>query len=120
MRFCSFTDTCTTIGRSRKASSIPAKPSGQAAVREVEEETGLRCRRGDRLPSVRYRDQSGHEKLVVYWLMEVRSGSFEPNDEVDVVGWFDFASAASMLSYDRDIELLVAMAPDNPPRRLPA
>src|SRR3954467_12161468 len=56
-----------------------------AALREVREEVGLRCRLGEELPSVSYRDNKGREKVVRYWLMEPEDGAgeFSPNDEVD-------------------------------------
>jgi 8-oxo-dGTP pyrophosphatase MutT (NUDIX family) len=84
---------------------------GQTAEREVWEETGLRCRRLERLPVVRYADNRGREKLVVYWTMEVVNGEFEPNDEVDAMGWFDLASAANVLTYVRDVHVLDAVTP---------
>jgi 8-oxo-dGTP pyrophosphatase MutT (NUDIX family) len=84
---------------------------GQTAEREVLEETGFRCRRLDRLPVVRYADAKDREKLVAYWTMEVLDGDFEPNDEVDALGWFDLTSAAETLTYDRDVELLDAIKP---------
>ena len=88
----------------------------QTAEREVEEETGFRCRRLGLLPIVRYTDGKGREKLVAYWTMEILSGTFEPNDEVDSVGWFSIAAAAQLLSYERDIALLDAISP--PERQL--
>src|SRR3954470_4647558 len=55
----------------------------QAALREVEEETGLRARPLRALPSVHYHDGRGRPKVVRYWLMEVESDpGFVPNDEV--------------------------------------
>src|SRR5688500_9386400 len=50
----------------------------QAALREVEEETGLRCTLGDELPEVRYEDRKGRAKRVRYWTMEPAGGSFAP------------------------------------------
>ena len=79
-----------------------------AALREVEEEVGLRCRLGDELPPVGYRDNKGREKAVRYWLMEPEDGDarFKPNDEVDEMRWVDVADAAALLSYPRDAELV--------------
>lgn len=91
---------------------------GQTAEREVEEETGFRCRRHDRLPIVRYADAKGREKLVVYWTMEILSGEFVPNDEVDTIGWFDLTAAAQVLTYDRDVDLLDAIRPTKRQLRL--
>jgi 8-oxo-dGTP pyrophosphatase MutT (NUDIX family) len=41
-----------------------------AALREVWEETGLRCRLLQELEPVRYTDGKGRPKVVRYWLME--------------------------------------------------
>lgn len=59
----------------------------ECAIREVVEETGLRCRIGPELPALRYRDRKGRRKLVRYWAMHQPVGSFRPNDEVDEVRW---------------------------------
>ena len=82
----------------------------QAAVREVEEETGLRCRLVDPLGPVRYVDARGRPKLVRYWTMERLDGEFVANDEVDEVRWVDVPGAASLLSYDADRELVNRVA----------
>jgi 8-oxo-dGTP diphosphatase len=77
-----------------------------AALREVEEEIGLRCTLGEELPQVEYQDRKGRDKVVRYWLMDVEGGEFAPNDEVDEVRWVTPAEAADLLTYDRDRELL--------------
>jgi 8-oxo-dGTP diphosphatase len=81
----------------------------EAALREVWEETGLRARLERELPVVRYsvRDRP---KVVRYWLMTVESGSWEPNDEVDELRWLAPEDAVELLSYDRDKELVKAVA----------
>ncbi len=79
-----------------------------AALREVEEETGLRCRLLDELEPVAYVDPKGRRKAVRYWIMEPVSGEFEPNDEVDVLEWLALEAALARLSYDRDRELVRA------------
>ena len=71
----------------------------QAALREVEEETGLRCRTGDELPEARYADRKGRPKRVRYWSMEPIDGEFVPNDEVDEVRWLSLDEADEVLSY---------------------
>ena len=84
----------------------PGESFEQAALREVEEETGLRCRLRRELPSVEY-EVRGRPKLVRYWLMEVESDpGFEPNDEVDELRWLDPGDAAELLTYDHDKTLL--------------
>jgi 8-oxo-dGTP pyrophosphatase MutT (NUDIX family) len=88
----------------------------ETALREVEEETGLRCTLGVPAGRTRYRDSKGRDKVVHYWLMEPESGSadtddaFTPNDEVDEVRWCTQADAVSRLSYAHDRSLL-AKAP---------
>ena len=78
-----------------------------AALREVWEETGLRCRLGDELEAARYRDRKGRPKLVRYWAMEVADDEgFAPNDEVDEVRWVAPAEAAALLSYEHDRRLV--------------
>jgi 8-oxo-dGTP pyrophosphatase MutT (NUDIX family) len=77
-----------------------------AALREVEEETGLRCRALRELSTARYRDRHDRPKLVRYWLMEPLGGEFAPRDEVDEIRWLGQAEAAELLSYENDRELL--------------
>jgi 8-oxo-dGTP pyrophosphatase MutT (NUDIX family) len=80
-----------------------------AALREVEEETGLRCRLVRELPAVEY-EVRGRPKLVRYWAMEVaEETSFVPNDEVDEVRWLEPRDALGLLSYDRDREPVLAL-----------
>jgi len=78
----------------------------ECALREIEEEIGLRCRLGDELSPVAYRDNKGRAKVVRYWLMEPVDGEFAPNDEVDEVRWVTPGEAEKLLTYERDRELL--------------
>jgi 8-oxo-dGTP pyrophosphatase MutT (NUDIX family) len=82
-----------------------------AALREVWEETGIRARLERELPEVRYTVRE-RPKLVRYWLMSVESerDSFEPNDEVDELRWLPPGAAVELLSYDRDKQLVDAVA----------
>ena len=73
-----------------------------AALREVEEETGLRCELGDELAATAYVDSKGRTKLVRYWEMTPVGGEFEPNDEVDELRWLPPREARELLTYDRD------------------
>ena len=85
----------------------PGESWEEAALREVQEEVGLRCRLGDELTSVAYTDAKGRQKAVRYWLMEPEDDpGFEPNDEVDEMRWLDGEQAAELLSYPRDAELV--------------
>jgi 8-oxo-dGTP diphosphatase len=80
----------------------------ECAVREVEEETGLRCRLGAELPSVRYTDRFDRPKVVRYWLLEPMSGEAAPANEVDEIAWLPLQAATSTLSYERDRDVLAA------------
>lgn len=84
----------------------PGEGFEEAALREVEEEIGLRCRLGEELPSSRYTDSKGRAKLVRYWRMEPVSGEFDPNDEVDEVRWLAREEASALLTYERDREIV--------------
>ena len=46
-----------------------------AALREVEEETGLQCRLERELATTRYRDARGRRKIVRYWRMRAGEGA---------------------------------------------
>jgi 8-oxo-dGTP diphosphatase len=77
-----------------------------AALREVEEETGYRCESSVELPRVSYLDRKGRRKLVRYWLMEPLEGGFEPHGEVDELRWVTPHEADELLTYPHDRELV--------------
>ena len=81
----------------------------EAAVREVEEETGLRCRLGRELGISRYHDSRGRPKTVRYWQMAPVGGALAPANEVDDARWVSLADAPALLTYPRDLELLVQL-----------
>lgn len=87
----------------------PGEEHLAAAIREVEEETGLRCTVGAELPTIAYDDRNGRPKRVRYWAMTVAGGEFAPNDEVDEVRWMPVDDAVARISYPRDVEVLVAL-----------
>jgi 8-oxo-dGTP diphosphatase len=89
----------------------PGETYEQAALREVEEETSLRCELGAELPSTSYRDMKLREKTVRYWELRPVGGRAEPANEVDEVRWLPLAEAERLLSYDRDVEVLSALEP---------
>ncbi|MEU7628937.1 NUDIX hydrolase [Nocardia sp. NPDC049220] len=93
----------------------PGETAVLAAVREVAEETGLRCRLGRYLGHVTY-PIPGHRKLkrVDYWSAEVAGGEFAPNSEVDELTWHPLDRVMDQLSYPMDRQVLRAFA------RLPA
>ena len=77
-----------------------------AALREVDEETGYRAEASVELPSVSYLDRKGRRKLVRYWLMEPIDGGFEPHGEVDELRWVTPDEADELLTYPHDKELV--------------
>ena len=79
----------------------------ETAVREVEEEVGLRLELGPELESTQYRDSKGRRKVVRYWAMELPDDD-EPmaGDGVDEVRWAGLGAAAGQLTWDRDIAVL--------------
>jgi 8-oxo-dGTP diphosphatase len=78
----------------------------EAALREVEEETGLKCSLKRQIADTSYRDHKDRPKLVRYFEMEAAGGDFTPNDEVDELVWLEPSEALSRLSYEFDRELV--------------
>ena len=88
----------------------PGESDEACAVREVEEETNLRCALGPEVGVVSYHDQRGRPKTVRYWSMEVSAGEAAPRHEIDGVRWVPLEKAAGELTYPRDQELLATFA----------
>jgi 8-oxo-dGTP diphosphatase len=84
----------------------PGESWEDAALREVEEEIGVRCRLGHELPPTAYADGKGRSKVVRYWMMEPLEGTFEASSEVDEMRWLGVDKAQSLLSYEHDRALL--------------
>ena len=84
----------------------PGETHEVAALREVEEETGLRCELGRQLPSTSYRDSKDRPKTVRYWAMRPLDGGFNPHREVDEIRWLALDAATDLLSHDHDHEVL--------------
>ena len=90
----------------------PGEEPPGAAVREVEEETGLAVRLGPALPPQVYAVGNGvvRAKLVHYWVAYCTDGDdvsrYEPNPEIDDVRWVPVKQASELLTYQRDRDLL--------------
>ena len=94
-----------------KGKAADGESDEDCALREVEEETGLRCELGAELSPARYRDERGRPKLVRYWLMSVHGGdAFATNDEVDRLEWLPLEEAAARVDYEHDRRLLAEAA----------
>ena len=78
-----------------------------AALREVWEETGLRCSLGDRLVEIRYPTPRGEDKRVRWWAMTVDSDDgFRPGHETDERRWVPLDDVDGLLSWDTDRTVL--------------
>ncbi|WP_371484493.1 NUDIX hydrolase [Kitasatospora sp. NBC_00315] len=86
----------------------PGESMTQAALREVEEETGMRCVLGPELPTQHYLAQ-GRPKEVRYWAAVPSGGAFAPNREVDRLEWLPARKARARLTHDRDRLLVDAL-----------
>ena len=84
----------------------PDEKPEDCALREVREETGLRCELGRPLGCTAYVDRRGRDKVVCYWEMEVKGGRFRPGIEVDKLLWLSVEDALERLTYGRDKTLL--------------
>ncbi len=91
----------------------PGETFEQAALREVWEETGMRCDVIRFAGTTNYTHRKGKPKIVAYYLMSVATGEFAPNDEVDELVWLPLEQVREHLTWDRDQELfdlVVAMS----------
>jgi 8-oxo-(d)GTP phosphatase len=89
----------------------PGESVTEAAVREIEEEVGLRVVLGAPLGASEYTLPGGREKVVHYWTAEVdddtlEASTFAPNDEVFHCEWVSVRKARKMLTYAHDREVL--------------
>jgi len=91
-----------------------AETREQTAIREVEEETGLKVRITGPLDSIEYWFvQSGTRihKTVHYFLMEPVGGDLANHDhEFDEVRWIAFAQAPTMLTFETERALVARAA----------
>ena len=88
----------------------PGEDTLAGALREVEEECGLRCDPGRELQAVFYVDRKGRPKRVRYWEMQPVAGTFNPNDEVDEIRWMPVDLARALMTYPRDAHVLAQLA----------
>jgi 8-oxo-dGTP diphosphatase len=82
----------------------PGETWEDAALREVWEETGVRCVLGAFLGSTHY-SVDGKPKEVRWWAMTT-DGEAHASNEVDAVQWVTPDEAREVLSYDWERQLL--------------
>lgn len=105
------------VGRSH--SGIWALPKGtpesgetleQVAVREVQEETGLKVRLITYIGNITYsfvHDKIRYQKQVRHFLFEATGGDTSLHDaEYDVVEWFSIPEALRRLTYQNEVNIL--------------
>jgi 8-oxo-dGTP pyrophosphatase MutT (NUDIX family) len=99
-----------------KGKTKPLESDEEASLREVKEETGLRCQLGPELASTTYAVEDGRLKSVRYWAMTAVPGPDQPpgqlgptpegQDEVDEVSWVPLDLARQRLTYARDVVVI--------------
>jgi len=97
-----------------KGTPIAGESREETALREVEEETGLKVRISEPFDSIEYTFvQSGTRihKTVHYFLMDPVGGDLARHDhEFDEVRWIPFDNAGSMLTFETERELVARAA----------
>ena len=78
----------------------------ETALRELEEETGIVGSNPRLIGSVGYDTKTGNSKIVKWWVVEVHSGEFTVNSEVDKVKWLSRDKAVKKLDYRNDRAVL--------------
>jgi len=90
------------------------EPLEKAALREVQEETGLFGRVLERIDKIEYwyrweedNEPVRYHKIVYFFLIEHQGGDVRNHDfEVDEVRWFALAEAERVASYESEREIL--------------
>jgi 8-oxo-dGTP pyrophosphatase MutT (NUDIX family) len=97
-----------------KGTPDPGETVEETALREVAEETGLRVRILEPLPSIEYdfvQDGTRIHKTVHYFLMQPVGGDLSRHDaEFERVRWVPFDEAPGLLSFATERELVAATA----------
>lgn len=80
------------------------------AAREITEETGQHAILGRHLRDISYTLANGNRKRVRYWAARAVGGDFTTNHEVDELRWLDVPTAAEMLSFRLDRQIMAEFA----------
>lgn len=81
-----------------------------AALREVEEETGLICGLGMEAGSMHYLDRRGRNKVARYWMMTPAPTPMKFCQEVDQARWFLLEEAMQVATRSGDRDFLIALS----------
>ena len=97
-----------------KGTPDPDEAIEQTALREVQEETGLKVSLGDELGSIEYWFTANgvrYHKHVRHWLMQPIGGDVSLHDhEFDFVCWLPADQALAKLTYDGERKLVAEAA----------
>lgn len=81
-----------------------------AALREVEEETGVKAKILRKLKDVEYwffrGDEKVHKKVTWYLMVPIQKGMVKTKHEIEEVLWCDLDKVNTILSYDSDKKLI--------------
>ena len=91
----------------------------EAAMREVQEETGCSCRIGNYLGTISYSD-NGVPKVVLFWKMSlIDEKGTKRNEEIGEAAWLPVAEAVERLTHAQEKALLsrVVSVAKQPPRQ---
>lgn len=92
-------------GKLKEGESFP-----EAALREVEEETGCSCRLGTYLGAISYA-YNGIPKVVMFWKMSViEEKPMAANDEIGEAVWVQVATAMQRMTHAQEKSLLTRVA----------
>lgn len=93
-----------------KGTPLPGETIEQVAVREVQEETGLKVHLIGYIGSVSYtfvREHIRYHKQVRHFLLEAIGGDTSQHDhEYDSVEWFPIQEACRRLTYQNEVQIL--------------
>jgi 8-oxo-dGTP pyrophosphatase MutT (NUDIX family) len=107
-----------TPARRRNHEEVLALPKGhpdgeeselEAAVREVQEETGVRAEPVEKLGDIYYtyeRKGRSIDKRVAFYLFEYRGGELAPDHEIASARWMPLEEAARSLTYEGEREMV--------------
>ena len=91
----------------------PGETPRQAALREVAEEAGLRCRVKETLALVRYsfkrQGRPVKKRVRWYWMEPLANVEATTPDEIFGLKWLGYGGAKRLLEYPADLRLLDTM-----------